>query len=378
MLLDDIAYGVRWLTAFATGRGATALAVTGAAVGMAYGGVWLPLIGLALGVPVTAALATMSHHHQQQQLRAHYREEIAATLGIEPRQVTMEHLRAVANGIPERQIPGNRTLHEALERNDRGRSISVVANIVSAAIAAGVVAALHSLVGPTALVEGLQKILPLGASNLSEAMALGGVAAVTSFGLDQAFGVAGRRMFGYQQPSLNDRIERISNSVRRGQGIGVAQMMALVEEANPGVQREIKARFGLAFRQLPAEQQNDVIAHYDQEFQLKATTEAINHGLMPAQELAFAIEGRRSGMLPPAASLVQAYHAEVQKAKAEGIAIPERQPQAGLMQRVPGLAQAQRFVDRVRGHAPAPAGLTHVQRLEQQAAQHADASKAIH
>lgn len=377
MLLDDIAYGVRWLTAFATGRGATMLAVTGAAAGMAFGGVWLPLIGLALGIPVTAALATMSHHHQQQQLRVHYREEVAATLGITPREVTMDHLRAVANGIPARQIPGNRTLHEALERNDRGRSISVVANIASAAIAAGVVTALHTLVGPAMLVEGMQKVLPLSLGGASEAAILAGVAALTSFGLDQTFGQVGRRMFGYTTPSLNDRIERIGHSVRRGQSMSVMQMMALVEEANPGVQKEIKARFGLTFAQLPAEQQNDVITHYDQEFQIKATTEAINHGLMPVQELAFAIEGRRSGILPAAATLVQSYHAEVEKAKAEGIAIPERQPQGGIMQRVPGLAHAQRFVDHVRG-AHAPEGLTHVQRLEHQARQHAEASKAIH
>ena len=379
-MLDDIAYGVRWLVAFATGRGATALAVAGAvAAGVALGNPLLPVIGLALGIPVTAALATMSHDHQQRQLKSHYREEIAAVLGMDSREVTMEHLRRVARGIPERNIPGNRTLFEALERNDRYRTISVVANIASAVVAAGMVWGLHSFGLPTVISEWLGSVgITLGSGGMAEASVLAGAAAVTGLGLDQVFGKAGRTMFGYNTPSLHEQIERFSTLVRRGHTMGVGQMMAMVVQANPSVDQEIRNRYGLAYHQLPPEHQRDVIDHYDAAFQLRATTEAVNLGLMPAHELAFAVEGRRSGVLPPAATLVTAYRSELEKAKAEGFQ-PGAHPPAGFMQRVPGIAQAQRFVDRVRGHSHAGQdGLTHVQRLEHQAALHADTSKAIH
>jgi hypothetical protein len=380
-MLDDIAYGVRWLTAFVTGRGATALAVAGAvAAGVTLGSPVLPLIGLALGIPVTAALATMSHDHQQRQLRAHYREEIAATLGIAPGSVTMQHLRAVANGMPDRRIPGNKTLHEALERNDRHRTIAVVANVLSAIVATGLVFALHTFGLPGAASGWLANAgVSLTQAGAMEATLLATTAAVTGFGLDQLFGHAGNRMFGYTTPSLDDQIERVAGLVRRGHSMGIGQMMRMIVQVNPSIDQEIRARYGLSYRQLPPEHQRDVINHYDNAFQIRATTEAINRGLLPAQELAFAVEGRRSGVLPPATALLQAYASELEKAKAEGLEIPARPhtQRHALLERVPGVVQAQRFVDRVRGLAPQQ-GLSHVQRLEQQAAQHADTSKAIH
>jgi hypothetical protein len=380
-MLDDIAYAVRWLTAFATGRGATALAVGGAmAAGVVLGDPLLPIIGLGLGIPVTAALATMSHDHQQRQLKANYREEIAAVLGIDARDVTMDHLRSVARGVPGRRIPGNRALYEALERNDRYRTISVIANIASAVVAGGLVWGLHSFGLPTVMSEWLSSAgIALGPGGVAEAIVMAGTATVTGLALDQVFGKAGRVMFGYDTPSLHEQIERLSVHVRRGHSMGVGQMMAMVAQANPSIDQEIHNRYGLYYRQLPPEHQRDVIDHYDAQFQLRATTEAINAGLMPAHELAFAVEGRSSGALPPAALLVSAYRSELEKAKAEGFN-PTAQHPAGFIQRVPGIAQAQRFVDRVRGgHSHASEeGLTHVQRLDHQAALQADASKTLH
>ncbi|MBY0354872.1 MAG: hypothetical protein K2Q12_03985 [Rickettsiales bacterium] len=372
-MIDTIAYGLRWLAAFITGRGAATLAVAGAVgAGIAFGSPWLPIIGLAVGIPVTAALATMSHDHAQKQLRTSYREEVAAVLGIAPREVTMDHLRSVARGIPEQNIPGNLTLHQALERNDRHRTIAVVSNVVAAMGATAIIAALHFLAIPSALANFFTEVTPwlgIGTGSGAEAAVLAGTAAISGIGLDYGFNRAGRRMFGDDSPSLAARIERISHMVRRGQSVGTSPIMALVAEANGGVDQEIRQRYGLPYHQLPAEQQRDVIQHYDGEFQLKDSAEAISLGLMPAQELAFLIEGRRSGAVPTATTLVQAYHSELDKAKAQGIHIPAPQEHVSALQRVPGLAQAQRFVDRVRGHAPdsgSPAR-NHVERLEQQA-----------
>lgn len=348
------------------------LAVMGAVgAGVAFGSIWLPIIGLAVGIPITAALSTMSHDHRQKQIRSHYRDEIGATLGIDPHSVTINDLRTVANGDPQRGIPPNQTLKEAIQRNDRGRSIAIVANVLSAVAAAGIVAVMHFASLPSALAEFLGPSMSqiFGSSSGVEATVLAGVAGVASFGLDQAFARAGRTMFDYTQPSLYERIDLLSLQQRRSQSIAVSQVMALVEEVNPGVKNEIFQRFGLPFRQLPPAQQQDVIDHYDAEFHLKATTEAVNLGLMPVHELAFAIEGRRSGALPPASTLIEAYQRERADAEARGVSLAPTAP-AHLLDHVPGVEHARRFVERFRHPSASPdrAAQTHVQRLEQQSA----------
>ena len=84
--------------------------------------------------------------------------------------------------------------------------------------------------------------------------------------------------------------------------------------------------------------------------------------------------------MPPPEALLTAFHVEVEKAKQEGITIPPRgEGFIERVQRVPGVAHAQRFVDRVRGQgASQEPELSYVQRLEQQTALAAEASKTIH
>lgn len=384
-MLDDIAYGLRWAAAFVTGRGATALA-TAVAVGIGVttvGTPWLPMIGLALGIPVTAALATLSHDHKQKQLRAHYREEVASTLGIDPRTVTIDHVRTVARGNPVRGLPGNRTLAEAFDRNDRHRIISVAANVLSAIVAAGAVMGAYFFGLPDMLSGPLTQAFPalVGQQTLASAVVLGGTAAVTGLALDNVFDHAGMRMFGYRNPSIDDRIEHMANRLRRGQAVHASELMALVADANPPVAKNIRAYFGQEFQKLSLAQQQEITQQYDERFQLTALTEVLNRGLMPTQELAFAIEGRRSGVIPAPSTLLQAYRTEVQKAREEGIEIPAHASAHGtFIERVPGFAQAQRFVDRVRGQSAQAEGLSHVQRLEQQAAlaSSLESSKTIH
>ena len=376
-MLENLNYGARWLAAFITGRGATAIGVGGLSYLANANSLWIPAVGLTLGVPVTAMLATMSHTHTEKLVLDRYRSEIAAELKKSPHDVTMNDLRIAANGSEKDNIPGNRTLHEALLRNDRRRTIALAANILSAVLTLGLVALAPEMGFAT---EELRQLpahifssLPV-LSSFATRFGLAAVAGVASFGLDVVFKGLGNGMFGYDSPSLNLRIADIAKGQRHGITVQPEQLMGLIVDANPVISSEIQKKYGLNYYKLPPEVKRDVLKKYDAAFEISDMVEGLNLGLLPASELAFTIEGVRSGAHPPVRSLLEAY----QRDREAGVITGPAPLHDHVYEHIPGYEQAKNFVVRVRLPRLTPDGqkLSFTERLSQNL--HDEPSKTIH
>ncbi len=296
-LIDDIGLWTKRIAAFVSGKGATMTAV--ALASPFIQGFALPIVGIIAGLPINAALSTMKHQHDENKILVNFRHEIAASFGIDPSDVTHDHLRTLAFGDEEHGIRSNPVLKEALERNDSNRWMKIGTHGLAAALATG-----FTLTRGEWLIEALKPMLassavpflaasPAAFASVGLALTVGALMLATS----HLFESIGQDLFSNKESTSYEKIEGLAKQRGKGVAISKQQVMALIIDANPELQDMIANTYhGSHFMTLPKDLREQIVDHYDAHFNITDSVNKINSGQMKINELVFIAVGEHSGV----------------------------------------------------------------------------------
>lgn len=325
-LLDDIAIFTRRAAAFVAGKGATTTAVAASSPFLDGASHLAPAVGMGVGLPITAAISTMNHHHRETAILNNFRNEIAASFGISPENATHDHLRTLAFGNERAGRKPQPFFREALERNDKNRWIDIGANLIGGISAIAFAAAKGVEVGAAALAgwktvfaneafmtvfETAKETGELGVGVLAVAATAG----VISMAVNHIASNIGRELFQEKERSSLEKLETLARQKGKGVALEPEQVMDLVASVHPEVKQEISSRFNAPYSALSEQKKQDVLEQYDHAFSIREVTRMINAGEMKINELAFITAGQRSGVPAMAGADIPVEQA----GKAEGV-----------------------------------------------------------
>ncbi len=289
-MFDDIGSLARRAAAFITGRGATMTAVaTAAAVMPGASATPLVLVGLGVGLPITAAMSTMAHHSNETRILNNFRAELAETFGVDPKDVTHDHLRLLAFGDESIGLEPQSFFKEALERNDKSRWIDMGANALGALGTMAFVAA-----------RGTSLLAMATTAGVAPALATAGLfaaAAVMVMSMDKVFGMIGKSLFEDKERTTHDHLETMALNHGRGRSISQEAVMGVIATVNPSIQEYIALEFStsnkkgeVSYYDLPLATKTHLTQRYSEEFDIPALTSKINSGAINLSELPFIAE----------------------------------------------------------------------------------------
>ncbi len=298
-VLDDAALLTKRAAAYIAGKGATmtAVAIASAFIGPASSLATIPIIAMAVGLPVTAALSTMTHRHRETMIMNNFREEIAASFGIMPEEVTNNHLRTLAYGNPDAGIEPHPFFEQIIRKNDKHRWIDIGGNIAGALATCLFVAfqagKIGSIITHAAAATGIAALsapwVPVVGTML--------VAGVMAGAMDSVLTNLGMNFFGEKELSGYEILENLARQKGRGIELSQDQVMGLIAAVDPHIQQDIAQRFnGARYNTLSPSAREELIHHYNGAYDIQLITEKINRGEVKINELAFVSAGERSGV----------------------------------------------------------------------------------
>jgi hypothetical protein len=300
-LVEDIVGWVKNQAVYLTGRGLLGL-------GMAFGGLVGDTMALVIAIGGTAALqgaiTWRKERRAERQLVNAYREEVSASLGIRPEDVTVEQLQEVAYGNPEIAGDGNAVLKDALDRNSQKHMLQFVSSGISALATFGIAVGLLGVfdINLVDQVDELRKTFFSGTLGIvGSAATAAGVMTVAGSGmsiLNQIFDRVGERVLGIHKATAHDVIVGISRDVSRGKMVSQEQVFGVFVAAQPDLSAAIEQEYGRAYDKLKPRQQFLALQEYGDHYHIGQLTEDINRLLIKPQELAFAAVGQSSGVAP--------------------------------------------------------------------------------
>lgn len=301
-LFEDLSYNAKWLTSLVVGKGALGQVEHAVASGPALNllqGVGIGTAGTAFGfvlipsvVGLSAGLAQLEHQHHRTSLCDEFRDEIAARVGKNPKQVTNADMDAVAKGTDGQ--PGNEALHEALHHSRKERNNMVMLSIISTFVAMAATKVLTDLMLGSG--AGL-------AAGLGLKMAVG---ITTYFAVKRPLHWLASKINGLDEPTVADKVAGIARDKDRGKEISQEKIFDVYLSANPELADQIKNDYGKEFKELSRHVRADVLNDYGSVIGLESLTASINAGMIKPTEIAFLAYGESSGVAPrPRAELVE-------------------------------------------------------------------------
>ncbi len=294
-LFEDLNLFAKRALVFITGKGATMTAVSLAAP--IVGGSLLPAVAIAAGVPITAAMSTMIHHHRETVILNNCRDEIAAQFHISPKDVTHDHLRVLAYGQPELGLEPQPFFQQILKKNDHNRMVEIGANILSAlgtitfvALQGKAVVTALTFAGTTA---GLAASAPLVA-----AIGLSLTVGVIMFATNNLLESVGNDLFADKHRSAYEKMEGLERQKCKGLEVTPEQVLDIAAAVHPQIKLDIQQKHGpdALFSMLPIEEKNLLMKLYDPVLHITESSQKINAGMIKVNELAFIAVGERSGI----------------------------------------------------------------------------------
>ena len=313
-ILEDLNLLAKRAAVFIAGKGATMTAVSLAAP--IVKGTLLPAIAIAAGVPITAAMSTMMHHHRETVILKNCRDEIAAQFHISPNDVMHDHLRALAYGQAELGLEPQPFFQQILKKNDHNRMVEIGANILSAL---GTIAfvffegtAITSAFSMAATTAGLA-----ASATVIGAVGLSLVVGAMMFASNNLLESVGDDLFADKRRSAYEKMEGLEREKRKGMEVTPEQIMDIAASVHPEITREIQQQFGrdTLFTMLPIEEKKRLMQRYDPVLHITETAQKINAGMIKVNELAFITVGERSGVpesLPDISGKPRAQHGLIQ------------------------------------------------------------------
>ncbi|NBX03645.1 MAG: hypothetical protein EBR02_06250 [Alphaproteobacteria bacterium] len=281
----------------------------GAMTGLMAAGVMsnpIVLVGLAVISSISAVLTLLDGRAKEEILRQDYAEEIGAKLGKDPSTVTKDDLRLVAKGDPARGIAPNMVLQEKLKELDKSTWMNVAVSVVTTL---STIALMGWLQAPGGLLAEGGAIANFLGHGLPGKIAHGMIG-LLSFNLIKAPLKMIGRVFGMDKETTADKIDNLSQVIERGEGITREQVLDVYisshkamgigiqkmfdnkkyDEMTPVEQKQVADFLLSPVRRetLPPEMQ--VLIDVD------AVVSGLNNKRFNSSELAFAVQGDRSGV----------------------------------------------------------------------------------
>jgi hypothetical protein len=284
-IIDDIGKGFGNVAGYIARQGVFSIAIT-------VGTLLLPLWGTAILAAGSAALMVVQrlseqNNYQKEMLKL-YRDEIANTLGIDVKQVNLEHLRQVAYGDSARGIEGNPVLAQALDRQKSKSWLTF-----GTAIAAG--AAIFGILQFTPAADIITNFFnPESFGAFGSAigfMSTGIISTVTSFfvqqGMEKSIGVG----MGTTTLSAHDRILTLDKQQSRGKPVAPEQVFDVFMAANPKTAAKLVGVAGEKYQKLSPREKRDLMQSMGVTNLMQQLAQGISSRQIDATELAFIAQG---------------------------------------------------------------------------------------
>ena len=243
------------------------------------------LLGLGAVGGLSAGLVYMDYRKNLDLLAQDYAEEIGAKLRKDPKKVDAEDVLTVAYGDPNRGIEPNVALRDAIGQERKAMGFGIVFSIIASIGAMALAPVLLGAVGLAALHGGALAFLAHGLAGL-----------VCYNAIKIPLHMVGDKIFGLDEDTPIDRIEKIGKMVEKGQAISREQILSVYVASNPDLSAYIKNRFGAEFDELDAEGQSRAATMMQRYLPLDAVAEAVTTKRICATELAFTVQGDVSGV----------------------------------------------------------------------------------
>ncbi len=239
---------------------------------------------LSVSLAATAGVLINQTHYQSKRatLRVMYKEEVAAQLGKSPDRIKDKDIELIAKGDAKRGIAANKTIAEELNTLKKRRNVGMLVTALTILATVAIVANLPNIVA--------------GGAGLFAARMIAGFAIHRV--LENPIRKAGKKLFNLDTPTTHDRIADISKQHRKGKTISREQVMSVFVSANKDLSQFVIDNYGMHYDKLSVQDKNVVVEAMEQHMPITSMTKNLNSGTVRISELAFAVEGKISGVEP--------------------------------------------------------------------------------
>lgn len=299
-MMDDLKHYAKYAGMWLTTRGVLTLAVIAATAGLGMGGYYAPLLTLPIGLGAAMYMHSDRTSYLKTRTKNAYKLELAATLGKDPKEVTVADLERVAKGDSAAGLPGNAILKEQLDCIDTHHRVSLFSNVTAIGLAIAAFATIMTG-GFENIIQGWQNVIKPLTDALPirsvEAFAAGTIASGITLSSDFALTQLGKYFTGLNEPTTYDYIQDIKKQRRNGHAITPEQVLEVFVRRDPDLAARIRQDFGTDYAHLPSEEKTMVLDGLKQKELLEAITRKINEGRVSPNELTFLAEAQHSGLL---------------------------------------------------------------------------------
>ncbi len=295
---EDLKHNLTYIGLWLTGRGVAAISML-AAIGLAgVNPIVAPAIALPLGLGMASYLSQREANYRRQRTTNSYRNELSATLGKDPKDITVDDLELVANGSRRDGMPLNRVLDERWDNISLRRTLSIASHIIGGIVAGAAVLVLFpEMLGDVFTNAGAMASQTLGVSlDTGTRMVSSLAAGAITFTVDNAVYAGGEYVLGLNKPTMYQHIQDIKRAVRTGQKVSEYDTLNLFVQADQSLAKAVEARFGAPYDTLHERERAYVMELADPVYHVKEITQALNEKRIHGNELAFILDGRRSGV----------------------------------------------------------------------------------
>lgn len=244
--------------------------------------------GVGLAAVLSAALSQMEYEGKRRSLKNILRDELAAITGKPRKKVKDADIDVLAKN--------NSAVAEHIDQARKQRNIGIgvifAATMVTAAV---VVAASASVLPVAAFVAGANSgTLFAAASFIANAV----VAAVAYSVVKIPMEKVAHKFFELDKKTTLEKIVSLQKDHEAGKTISADSVMSVFIDANPELDGYIMSKYGRKFSDMTVADKLAITETIGAKLNVQAITDDINLGRKKATELAFAIEGKMSGVLP--------------------------------------------------------------------------------
>ncbi|MEZ5691334.1 MAG: hypothetical protein R3D71_06690 [Rickettsiales bacterium] len=258
----------------------------------------LPVVGFVSAIGVI--LNQRSYDKRLKNLREMYKYEVGAKLGKIPDDVTNKDLQAVAKGDPEHGIAGNKTFSNFLKKLKVSKTVGTIVSIASILTTVAIVGSVFSTGGlaipgvGTGVTEALSAVIEQGTIGYYAAKAAIGVAVHQT--IEKPMNWLGKKIFDIEKVTTQERIAELDGLHKKGRAISRERVMGVFVSANKEISDFINEAYGKEYDKLAIHEKQEIVNSFGKHIPLKEIVDNLNSGKVRVSELAFSVEGQRSGI----------------------------------------------------------------------------------
>lgn len=251
--------------------------------------------GIGLASIASTAINVIKYINLRSDLCDIYRDEIASKLGKAPEKITVKDMDALAQGVPEKGIPANKALAEELDNLRQERNIGIGVTVVSIMLAIPLAISVMSGLGLPMVALGAlftAPTLPLLGSFATQL----GIGFLSHKLLEYPIEKAGHQLFSVANDTTHERIESLMKDREDGKALTKEQVLGVFVGAKQEFSNFVESSFGKSYDKLDLKQKQSLTESFEQYLPLTNITASLNAGITKVSELAFAVQGDKSGV----------------------------------------------------------------------------------